>query len=603
MRHVLSIAALPAVLALGIAALISQASADPFNPFAEPEAERPKSGKSSEPPAPAQDRPYLQPMDGRRPQGGGQSQYMDDAPPAGGLDEKSRSVEREEIAPVLAQDGSGLPYELWRGLSLAELEQLIANLEIPPRSLALHSLWRRLITSAVTPPPGGQNNAYFTVLRVEALDRSGLIAEAADLLAKDATGTSDPVIATLLARSEIRLGNIERGCEIAKGAEAAKPTLPRDLKVDGILMSGYCALRAGDTIAAGLKAGLAREVAAEGALGPDALDAAASGAAAHIGGAKKVSLLDYRILEGKGDIEQGGLIAAATPNLLASLALSPATQPGLRLEAGERAAALNAISPNDLGAIYRAAGGAAATERSKLFMAAESERTPLKKARLIRAFLDNARHAQLYWPALELMAKPALSLEPVPEIGWFAETAIEASLATGNFDRARAWANFGSSLDAQAGGKGFGHWIALADIADPAVKTGHATSLASVEDMALSGRFDPALLHRLASVLDALDINVPIPLWDLASRTPQPTDGHLPDTGVLSALSEASKKKEFGRTVLLAMQTLGPNGAEGASLIALGDSIRALKRAGFEAEARRLGFEALFAAWPRAVSN
>jgi hypothetical protein len=236
-------------------------------------------------------------------------------------------------------------------------------------------------------------------------------------------------------------------------------------------------------------------------------------------------------------------------------------------------------------------------------MAAESERTPLKKARLIRAFLDNARHAQLYWPALELMAKPALSLEPVPEIGWFAETAIETSLATGNFDRARAWANFGSSLDAQAGGKGFGHWIALADIADPAVKTGHATSLASVEDMALSGRFDPALLHRLASVLDALDINVPIPLWDLASRTPQPTDGHLPDTGVLSALSEASKKKEFGRTVLLAMQTLGPNGAEGASLIALGDSIRALKRAGFEAEARRLGFEALFAAWPRAVSN
>jgi hypothetical protein len=55
--------------------------------------------------------------------------------------------------------------------------------------------------------------------------------------------------------------------------------------------------------------------------------------------------------------------------------------------------------------------------------------------------------------------------------------------------------------------------------------------------------------------------------------------------------------------VLLAMKTLGPNGAERAHMIALGDSIRALKRAGLEADARNLGFEALFASWPRAISN
>ncbi|MGZ5919394.1 MAG: hypothetical protein ACXWJV_06305, partial [Hyphomicrobium sp.] len=62
-------------------------------------------------------------------------------------------------------------------------------------------------------------------------------------------------------------------------------------------------------------------------------------------------------------------------------------------------------------------------------------------------------------------------------------------------------------------------------------------------------------------------------------------------------------KHEFGRTVLLAMKTLGPNGAEGAHMIALGDSIRALKRTGLEGDARRLGFEALFASWPRAIVN
>jgi len=47
------------------------------------------------------------------------------------------------------------------------------------------------------------------------------------------------------------------------------------------------------------------------------------------------------------------------------------------------------------------------------------------------------------------------------------------------------------------------------------------------------------------------------------------------------------------------MRALGPNGAEGANILALGDAVRALKRAGLEPDARRLAFEALFAVWPR----
>jgi len=85
------------------------------------------------------------------------------------------------------------------------------------------------------------------------------------------------------------------------------------------------------------------------------------------------------------------------------------------------------------------------------------------------------------------------------------------------------------------------------------------------------------------------------PLWEAANRTPQPNGGYLPETGVLTELQDASKKQQFGRTVLLVMKALGPNGAEDAHLIALGDSIRALKRAGLEADARRLGLEALLA--------
>jgi len=104
-------------------------------------------------------------------------------------------------------------------------------------------------------------------------------------------------------------------------------------------------------------------------------------------------------------------------------------------------------------------------------------------------------------------------------------------------------------------------------------------------------------------VLDALDYQVPIPLWEAASRSPQPTDGYLPPTGVLSELQQAAKSGESAKMILLVASAIGPDGPAGAHIIALGDVIRALKRAGMEREARRLGVEALFTAWPRSAQG
>ena len=120
------------------------------------------------------------------------------------LDEKSFAVERSELAPVMATDGSGLPFELWRGLDVATLEKLIAELDIPPRSPALHGLWLRLITSDVTPPTGGEQDQHFMALRLETLYRSGLLEDASRELAKLPAGNA--LVATLAARNEIGQG-------------------------------------------------------------------------------------------------------------------------------------------------------------------------------------------------------------------------------------------------------------------------------------------------------------------------------------------------------------------------------------------------------------
>jgi hypothetical protein len=100
-------------------------------------------------------------------------------------------------------------------------------------------------------------------------------------------------------------------------------------------------------------------------------------------------------------------------------------------------------------------------------------------------------------------------------------------------------------------------------------------------------------------VLDALDYNVPIPLWNLASRTQQPQTGHLPQTGILSAMKQASEAQQIAATTLYALHTIAPAGTTATHLLGLGETIRALKRAGLEKDARRLGFEALFSDWPR----
>jgi hypothetical protein len=529
------------------------------------------------------------------------------APPPG--ETKSRAVERIDLAPVMASDGSGLPYELWRGLDVASFERLIAEIEIPPRSPALHALWLRLITSDVTAPGGTGADQQFTALRLETLYRSGLLMQASQELSK--MQTSGGVVATLAARNDIGLGKKEQGCAAAQNAGTPPADLPKPLRAQAAMISGYCAAIGGDAAAAGLAAEMAREEGLKDTAGLEALDALSVGAHPKIASRETVSLLDYRLVEAAGGtIAPAALLKQGAPSLLAALALDPNTPPALRLPAAEGAAQLNAISPDELADIYRRhapmaqtnAAPNSAERRAQLFVAAEVERTPLKKVRLIRSFLDESRRAGFYLSALRMSARASEMIQPVPEIGWYAETAIEIALAAGDYDKARNWANFGATLGATPEGS-LNHWLALIDIADNKAPPDRNASLHYIEELAVHGRLDPTLLHRIATVLDALAYDVPVPLWEAASRTPQPAGGYLPETGVLSDLQDAAKKQEFGRTVLLAMKTLGPNGAEGAHMIALGDSIRALKRAGLEADARRLGFEALFASWPRAIVN
>lgn len=597
----------------------------------------------------AQERPYLRPMDG--PDGPGrdpmtspedgvpQAPYVPaarqpaaDAPgrtpradrnasgpktagqnqPSTTLDAIPAPVDRGELAPVMAGDGSGLPMELWSGLDVTGFEKLISEIEIPPRSAALHALWKRLITSNATPPSGDGAGDKFAALRLEALYRSGLASEAAAEIAKQQRGANNPVMTLFAARGELANAAKDRACDIGRQASLTKGDIPKPVKIEAMLLNGYCAAVAEDKGGAGLAAELAREEGAPPSAALDALDAISIGAKPKVAALKHVSLLDYRLLELAGAAPADAL-DRMEPALLAALTNDPHSAAGLRLDAAESAARLNAVSPDGLAAIYAALGAAEPADalltgsttsgparRAALFKAIEAEKTPMKTTRLVRALIDDARRNGLAIQAMQMSARAVARIPAAQELSWFAETAAEVGLASANYDLARRWIELSGS--APGAGSSSMHWMALIDIADPGMQP-HGQYLGELETLALRARFTPDQLHRLATVLDALDYVVPIPLWDAASRTPQPATGYLPETGVLSQLQDASKKKEFGRTVLLAMKALGPSGAEGAHMIALGDSIRALKRAGLEPDARRLGLEALLGSWPRMATN
>ena len=108
---------------------------------------------------------------------------------------------------------------------------------------------------------------------------------------------------------------------------------------------------------------------------------------------------------------------------------------------------------------------------------------------------------------MQMLQRTTRTITPQPELSWFAETAAELGLASGDYALARKWI---ALSDAKTGGaqqpqeNGLRHWLALTDIADPA-EPKRGEHLTELESTAGRGRFAPDALHRLATVLDALD--------------------------------------------------------------------------------------------------
>lgn len=500
-------------------------------------------------------------------------------------------VERLELEPAMAGDGSGMPQDAWRGMTVGALEESLVSLALPPRSPALHALWSRLMAASADAPAGGRTPAHFDAVRLEALYRAGLLATMDKRL--ETVAGDDPVFQSFRVRLDLALGRRDKACQTSRALIAKRSGLPKPMLGELYLLSGYCAAAESNAGGAGLAADLAREEGVDAPVALAALDALAGIAKAPLTPPKTVRVLDYRLLELLGPIQPEQVLDRAEPALAAAVATQEGGEPRARVTAAEAAARLNAISAEQLAAAYRAAPAGAdepALRRGELLRTISAEQATMRKLQLAKALLDDARRNGLMLPIARILAPIMLGLPPSADARSYADTLIEIAIASGDTRHAR-------DIALATGAR---HWVPVVDIADTGVdEETRERNLADLDDFVRRGRFSPDLLHRLATVLDATDVNVPIPLWEAASRTPQPSTGYLPETGLLAQLQEAAKRKEVARTVLLSMRALGPTGPDGAHIIALGDTIRALRRVGLDRDARALGVEALLVGWPR----
>src|SRR5262245_26707696 len=290
----------------------------------------------------------------------------------------NRSIESSDLPPAL------LPADLWRGLDAAAVEKWLASPDLPPRSPALHQLWRRMLLSTAAPPADSRTGDDLLQLRLQGLYRSGLLSEIADVLGRD--GTREPTLQLWRARADIYLGAREKGCQALAGP--IEPDLPKPLRAEKQLLLGYCAAVAGDTPAAALAANLAREEGSTAELALTVLASLDGGVGERPALPERLSLIDYRFLELMGPVDAAQALKKAEPALLVALASSKALEAKVQVAAAEAALRLNALRPEDVAEVYRrlpdtlARAGAAsdpALQRALLFRSVEATQAPERK--------------------------------------------------------------------------------------------------------------------------------------------------------------------------------------------------------------------------------
>lgn len=237
------------------------------------------------------------------------------------------------------------------------------------------------------------------------------------------------------------------------------------------------------------------------------------------------------------------------------------------------------------------------TRRRALFhQAASDEPSGAVRAELVRQVVEDAD--KILYPAVARVFAPIVADMPAqPDLAWFAQIAGRMLYVAEYEDAAQGWLTMAQqeaiiNPEAKAAVTAMVPYARLSGNADLPANGGLA-AWRSAHD-AIGNEADDAVALReslLRAAYDALGEDDTRRWVEIAAESAEPARP-LPSGALIYALRDAGAQGRVGETVLLTLAVLGESGLAEAHPLALGTALHALAQAGLEREARRLAIEA-----------
>lgn len=507
------------------------------------------------------------------------------------------------------------PYRIW---SKKEITQSTKLLKDVPRQIASPSLNHLLVRLLLTQTPS--NNQKFEIMRLQLLFEMGRLNELISYIETYYPLQRNAVVQSYYTQALFAHGEKKRACEQANKIPVTRGAAPKKVITTALKLVAYCTASLGFYDAAMLSVNLAQEQGDPSTIPFEVLNYKSSAfrkgfKLKTVFNPKTLSLADQLFLSlanfplRQNDLKQDHLkhLDLAVLHVIAR----DESQPWLiRAKAAEHLAYTNIHLVTLLKTTYLSKKFSKADlrqalktkytgskKRALLYRALSYEKDPYKRSELIKAFWKSIEKAGLNYPGARLLSKKIAQLPHVDTLRSFSETALIISLAASQFKYAANWAVFGS-IHSDSSFQGLLHWMTLVEIAQiPTPKKMRHLHVAN--NYSLNGQFNAEALHRLISALDALDYEIPHPLWTAASQSAQPAAGYLPEPGHLTRLVNTARNNHKAAGILMISIALGNSGPKDANVIATKEVIKALKKLGFVSYARRIAIETLLPVWPR----
>lgn len=522
----------------------------------------------------------------------------------------SLSAVDSDSVGLLDESQGGFGVNLWQGTDRALVERLLPGLTPVVRSRIVRDLMVRLLLSRATAPKGNSIGKGLLALRVDRLAAVGDMRSAVGLLRVSSGGGEDEQ----LGRAEIEglyFQNDNSGaCAKVRGL------IGRHKGLYWQQANAFCLALSGEHAKSAMIADILRE--RETDVGPEffsLVDALAGDKDALVESLNEPNGLHLSMMRAANLKLPSDIIHSRRPAVLRAVALSPNATLDIRIDAAEQAMLIGALSPRELGELYGAVQFtpeqlsnpvAAASQnwgpmgRALLLRNAEIPRQPTATAEALRQSWELSRERG----GRDIMLRASLpvlrSIDPAPELVWFAKDAASVLFLAGETQRAIAWyvlAQHQSETNDEAKAAAIALWplVMLVDEGDENWDPKHLESWLKILQEN-SGDVAKTQALMLFSLFDALGRPIAPEMWTgLVDVTPS-INADIPDAALRFSLRRASEAKRVGETVLMSLLTLGGRSIAGAAPLTITIVIAALRRVGLETEARALALEAAIGA-------